>query len=189
MAHANPIVEALMDDLAGRLGDVDALQRVQRNVDLVRAEIDEYAALHAEAAAELAQARQRLAEVAFNAAAARRALQEPRPPEGLVLPLDDPEVAAHAAAYVEAAARVKLIKQNELLLVEALAFLAVSRALAFAFSRVHLLPGVLVTAAAAYALAYVASWGAVVPGPTSILRIAVLVLCFILGIPVVGNLP
>jgi len=188
MAHANPIVEALMDDLAGRLGDVDAVQRVQRNVDLVRAEIDEYAALHAEAAAQLAQARRRVAEVAFNATAARRALQEP-PPEGLVLPLDDPEVAAHAAAYVEAAARVKLIKQNELLLVEALAFLAVSRALAFAFNRVHLLPGVLVTAAAAYALAYVASWGAVVPGPTSILRIAVLVLCFLLGIPVVGNLP
>ncbi|KXG33193.1 hypothetical protein SORBI_3003G268000 [Sorghum bicolor] len=182
MAHANPIVEALMDDLAGRLGDVDT---VQRNVDLIRAEIGENAGLHAEAAAQLAQARQRLVEVAFNAAVARLALQEP--PEGLVL--DDPEVAAHAAAYVEAAGRVEVIKQNELLLDEALVFLLVSRVLALAFSRVHLLPGILVTAAAAYALAYVVSWGAVVPGPTSILRIAVLVLCFLWGIPVVGNLP
>lgn len=194
MAHANPIVEALMDDLAGRLGDADAVQRVQRSVDVVRAEIGVHDALHAEAAAQLALARQRLAEAAFNAAAARRAaLQEQEPPaEGLalLLPLDDPEVSAHAAAYVEAAARVELIKRHELVLVEALAFLAVARAIAFALNRVHLLPGVLVTAAAAYALAYVASWGAVVPGPTSILRIAVLVLCFLLGIPVVGsNLP
>ncbi|KAG0539056.1 hypothetical protein BDA96_03G289700 [Sorghum bicolor] len=186
MAHANPILEALRDDLAGRLGDVDA---VQRNVDLIRAEIGENAGLHAEAAAQLAQDRRRLMEVAFNAAVARLALQEP--PEGLVLLLlDDPEVAAHAAAYVEAAGRVEVIKQNELLLDEALVFLLVSRVLAFAFSRVHLLPGILVTAAAAYALAYVVSWGAVVPGPTSILRIAVLVvLCFLWGIPVVGTLP
>lgn len=174
MADANPIVAALIDELLGFLvrGDVEA---VQRNIDIIRAEIEENDALYAVAA-------HRLVGAAFRTEA-RHASPEP---EG---PLDDPEVAAHAATYADAAARVERIRWDDLLLVQVLACLVVCRAFAFAFNRIHLLPGVLLTAAAAYALAYVASCGAVVPGLTTLMWISVLVLCFLLGLPLVGNLP
>ncbi|CAL4947958.1 unnamed protein product [Urochloa decumbens] len=180
----NPIIEALIDDLAGLLRDADA---VQRRLDLVSAAIAENAALLAEAAAQIAQARRRLV-----AAAAADAGASPRAPSseelGLLLALDDPEVAARAADYAEAAGRAERIRQRRLLLFGALGFLLMTRALCFASARARLLPGLLLTVAAAYALAYFASCGAVVPGPASLLRISVLLLCFLFGIPVVGNL-
>ncbi|CAO1945652.1 unnamed protein product [Urochloa humidicola] len=174
----NPIVDALIGDLAGLLRDVGA---VQHHLDLVRAAIADNAARHAEAAAQLVAA-------AFNAGA-------PRAPPGsmnellaLLRALDDPEVAARAADYAEAAARAERIMRHELLLFNALGFLLVTRALCFATARARLLPGVLLTVAAAYALAYAASWGAVTPGPASLVRISVLLLCFLFGIPGLGNL-
>ncbi|CAL4961905.1 unnamed protein product [Urochloa decumbens] len=178
----NPIIDALIDDLAGLLRDADA---VQRRLDLVHAAIAENAALLPEAAAQIAQTRRRLVAAAADAGASPRA-----PPEelGLLLALDDPEVAARAADYAEAAARAERIRQRGLLLFGALGFLLMARALCFASARARLLPGLLLTVAAAYALAYFASWGAVVPGPASLLRISVLLLCFLFGIPVVGNL-
>ncbi|OEL36110.1 hypothetical protein BAE44_0002871 [Dichanthelium oligosanthes] len=172
--HPNPIVAGLIDDLTGRLRDVDA---VQRHLDLVRAE---NAALYAEAAAQLVLARRLLLGAVIDAAA-RRAFPEseskPEEEAELVLVTDDPEVAARTAAYLEAVAHVERVQHRELLLIDALGFLLVARAFSFALTRAHLLPGVLLTVAAAYALAYAASWGAVVPGPASLLRISVLLLC------------
>ncbi|CAL4974560.1 unnamed protein product [Urochloa decumbens] len=128
------------------------------------------------------------AEFAEVAARASQILQE----EGeAVVQLDaavDPEIGALAADCLEVAVRVERCHQNDRILAEARRFLLVVRAVAFAFARAHLLPGVLLTVAAAYALAYAASRGAVVPGPASLVRIAVLVLCFLFGVPVVGNL-
>ncbi|CAL4947959.1 unnamed protein product [Urochloa decumbens] len=128
------------------------------------------------------------AEFAEVAARASQILQE----EGeAVVQLDaavDPEVGTLAADCLEVAVRVERCRQNDRILAEARRFLLVVRAVAFAFARAHLLPGVLLTVAAAYALAYAASGGAVVPGPASLVRIAALVLCFLFGVPVVGNL-
>lgn len=183
--HHNPIVEALADDVLGRIEDFDA---VQRHVDLVRAQIAENDALYAEAATQFARSRRRLKAAV---AAASLALPEPKSEKEaleLALKLDDPEAAARRAAYLEAAARLLEIHQHELHLFDALGFLVVARAFSFFVNRAHLLPRVLLTVAAAYALAYVASWGAVVPGPASVLRISVLLLCFLFGVPVVGNL-
>ncbi|KAL6614673.1 hypothetical protein ACP70R_036943 [Stipagrostis hirtigluma subsp. patula] len=177
----NPIVVALLDELHGRLDDVDAVQQL---LDDVRVEMDANAAEYAEAADQLAQARRRLAEALFDAAA-RRALSESESKEEeeeeVERVLADPEVHARMVAYAEAGARVERVVELDGILVQALAFLVVARATAFAATRAPLLPGVLLTAVAAYALAYAASGGAVAPGPASLLRIAVLVLCFLFG--------
>ncbi|CAL4954962.1 unnamed protein product [Urochloa decumbens] len=130
------------------------------------------------------------AEFAEVAARASQILQEEGEAEAVVQ-LDaavDPEVGTLAADCLEVAVRVERCRQNDRILAEARRFLLVVRAVAFAFARAHLLPGVLLTVAAAYALAYAASGGAVVPGPASLVRIAALVLCFLFGVPVVGNL-
>jgi hypothetical protein len=66
-----------------------------------------------------------------------------------VLVLDDPEVAARVAAFSEVVARVDHILQNEQLLIDALGFLLLARALAFALTRAYLLPGVVLTVAVA----------------------------------------
>ncbi|KAF8676213.1 hypothetical protein HU200_047084 [Digitaria exilis] len=163
------------DDLIGRIQDLDA---VQRHVDLVRAQIAENDALYAEAAAQFAQ---RWPPPPTRASRYKEVME-------LALKLGDPEVAALAAAHLGVAARVLGIHHHEMLLFDALRFLLVARAFSFAVDRAHLLPGVLLTVAAAYALAYVVSWGAVVPGPASLSRISVLLLCFLFGVPVVGNL-
>ncbi|CAO1947843.1 unnamed protein product [Urochloa humidicola] len=181
----NPIVDALIGDLAvaGLLRDVGA---VQRHLDLVRAAIAENAARHAEAAAQLAQARRRLVAAAFDAEAPRAPPVSHEELVALLRAMEDPEVAARAADYAEAAARAERIQRHELRLFHALGFLLVTRALCFATARARLLPGVLLTVAAAYAVAYAASSGAVVPGPASLVRISVLLLCFLFGIPGFG---
>ncbi|TVT98906.1 hypothetical protein EJB05_50775, partial [Eragrostis curvula] len=178
MANAilqNPIVVEVMDNLNDLLVDVDHVQEV---LDAVRAGIAENAALYAEATAELAQASRRLVEAVIHAhdAAARRA-----PPESAEGP-EDPEVIARAAAYLELEDLVRRLSKVKRTLLEALAFILMVRAAAYFVAREHLIPGVLLTAAAAYAVAYVASGGAVVPGAASLLRISALVLCFLFGV-------
>nr|CAB3478030.1 unnamed protein product [Digitaria exilis] len=185
--HHNPTVEALDDDLIGRIQDLDA---VRRHVDLVRAQIAENDALYAEAATQFAQSRRRLeeAEAAAAATAASLALPEPK---------SDKEVTELALKLGGCARRRALggrcprpgdsSPRDASVRCPAVSLL-VARAISFAVNRVHLLPGVLLTVAAAYALAYVVSWGAVVPGPASLSRITILLLCFLFGVPVVGNL-
>ncbi|OEL36109.1 hypothetical protein BAE44_0002870 [Dichanthelium oligosanthes] len=226
----NPIIAAVIEDLNDTLVDVDAVQRL---LDSVRAQIAANSAIYADEAAQLAEARRRLAEALFAAASrlARTepeeqqpsALPEPEPKPGeeemeelvaaLAAPdfaevaarlaqvvlqeegevvvqfeVADPEVGARAAEYLHIAVRVECSRQNGRILVQARSFLLLVRAAAFAITRAHLLPGVLLTVAVAYALAYAASGGTVVPGSASLLRISALVLCFLFGVPVVGNL-
>ncbi|CAO1945651.1 unnamed protein product [Urochloa humidicola] len=129
-------------------------------------------------------------EFAEVAASALQTLQE-EGEQAVVVQLGaavDHEMGALAADCLEIAVRVERCRRNDRILAQARWFLLLVRAVAFAITRAHLLPGVLVTVAAAYALAYAASGGAVVPGPASLLRIAALVLCFLFGVPVVGDL-
>ncbi|CAO2183168.1 unnamed protein product, partial [Urochloa humidicola] len=105
--------------------------------------------------------------------AAARALQLLQEGEVVVqVELDaaaDPEIGALAADCLEAAVRVARCRQKHRILAHARRFLLLVRAAAFAATRAHLLPGVLLTVAAAYALAYAVSGGAVVPGTASLL--------------------
>ena len=71
-----------------------------------------------------------------------------------------------------------LLKRHRLLgqLVVSLLFV---RTVASARSRVHLLPGVLLTAVAAAVVVYVSTWGGVVPGFMSFVRFSILMLGFL----------
>ncbi|RCV26914.1 hypothetical protein SETIT_5G283900v2 [Setaria italica] len=169
----NPIVVAVIEVFSGRLADADAIEAVQRFIDLVRADIHRNAALHNEAAAQLAVARQRYA-AALLEAASELGTED-------VAVVGSPELAARAAAYAELKDRIERALRLQAVLVQALGFLILLRAAAYAWSRAPLIPGVLATAAAAYALAYAASGGAVTPGPASLVRIAVLLLVFLFG--------
>ncbi|TVU03681.1 hypothetical protein EJB05_50776, partial [Eragrostis curvula] len=171
----NPILAAVVDDLTGRIFDVDFIQDL---VAQVRAHVDETAAAYFEAEAQLAEVRRLLVEVAEDVVARLPPLDEGAV---LLVEMNGPEVAARAAEYLELAARVDQLSKHHEDLVDAVLFLVILRAVAFAVTRARLLPRVLLAIAAAYALAYVASWGRVVPGLASLLRIAVLVLCFLLG--------
>ncbi|KAL6839857.1 hypothetical protein ACP4OV_029667 [Aristida adscensionis] len=162
----NPIPEAAIRDLEALLFDVDAVQAL---LDVVRAETRDNAARLTEAAAHLVRARRSLLE----ASAARR--RAPGSEE------DERQVAARVADYAAAAARVEQVRRAERILHHALGFLVALRAAAFAVRRAPLIPAVLLTAAAAYALAYAASGGCVAPGSTSLLWISALVLCFLFG--------
>ncbi|KAL6899766.1 hypothetical protein ACP4OV_006424 [Aristida adscensionis] len=193
----NPIVAAAIHDLRGRPDDVALVQHL---LDRVRAEIAENAAGLAEAVARRALARRHLMEALLHAAAAAAAAAaagggsappEPAPEPGkdggealaLEPPVEsDPEVDARWAEYAGAVARVAQLRELERVLIQALGFLVLARAAAFAVNRAPLLLGVLATVAAACALAYTASGGAVVPGTASLLRISVLVLCFLFGL-------
>ncbi|CAO2166054.1 unnamed protein product [Urochloa humidicola] len=172
----NPIVVAAVEAFIGRLGEPDAVDAVQGLIDLVRAEIRGNAAQYAEAAAQLAVARRRYAEALLEAATAlARAEDDDAVAEG------NPELDELAAAYAELAGRAVCALELHLVLRQALEFLLVLRAAAYARARAPLLPGVLAAAAAAYAIAYAATGGAVVPRAASLVRIAVLLLCFLFG--------
>lgn len=172
----NPIVVEVINEFGDFLADPNEVQEV---IDVVRAELAETAAAYVEAQSQLALARRHLAD-AIHDAAARLALPGGELPE--VSDLDaDPEFAARAAAYLGLAEYVENIVRVRGVLLQALGFLVALRALAFATARARLVPGILLTAAAAYAVAYVASGGTVVPGTASLLRIFVIVLCFLFG--------
>ncbi|KAK3165172.1 hypothetical protein QOZ80_1AG0029850 [Eleusine coracana subsp. coracana] len=172
----NPIVVEVIDNLGDFLADVNVVQVL---MDVVRAEIVDNVAVYVEVELQLAQARRRLLETVVDAAA-RLA-----PPGDLPEVSDlyaDSEFTARAAAYSELADYVGDLARLRDVLVQALAFLVLIRAGAFAVARAPLVPGVLITAVAAYAVAYVASGGTVVPGSASLLRIFVIVLFFIFGV-------
>jgi hypothetical protein len=172
----NPIVVAAIEAFRGRLADADAIDAVQGFLDLVRAEIHQNAALCAEAAAELNVARRRFVEALLEAASELDTAEE------LAVAVTGSAVLAEsAAAYAEVKDRVEHALELQAVLVQALGFVILLRAAAYAWSRAPLIPGVLVTAVAAYALAYAASGGAVVPGPASLVRIAALLLFFLFG--------
>ncbi|CAO1947842.1 unnamed protein product [Urochloa humidicola] len=173
----NPIVVAAVEDFNGRLGDPDAVESVQGLIDLVRAEIRGNAAQYAEAAAQLAVARRRYAEALLEAATALARAEDDDAAAGG----GNPELTERAASYAELAARAVCTLEFHLVLRQALEFLIVLRAAAYARARAPLLPGVLAAAAAAYAIAYAATGGAVVPRPASLVRIAVLLMCFLFG--------
>ncbi|KAF8696116.1 hypothetical protein HU200_037006 [Digitaria exilis] len=172
----NPIVAAAIDDFRGRLGDADAVDRVQGALDFVRAEIRQNAASFAEAEALLAVARRRYAEALVEAAGCEASTEDAEVAVG------SPKLSARAAAYEELVDRALAVLELHVVLSQALAFFILLRAAAYAWSRAKLLPGVLTTVAAAYALAYAVSGGAVVPGPASLVRILVLLLCFLFGV-------
>ncbi|CAO2178643.1 unnamed protein product [Urochloa humidicola] len=127
------------------------------------------------------------AEFAEVAARALQLLQD-EGEEAVVVQLDAAVDPALAADCLEVAVCVERCRQNDRILAQARWFLLLVRAVAFAITRAHLLPGVFLAVATAYALAYAASGGAVVPGVASLLRIAALVLGFLFGVPMVGNL-
>ncbi|CAO2183167.1 unnamed protein product [Urochloa humidicola] len=174
----NPIVVAAIDAFNGRLGDPDAVGAVQGFIDLVRAEIAGNAADYAAAEAQLAVARRRYLEALLEAASALIAERGVAAPAG-----DDgnPELDARRAAYAELLDGARHALELHLVLRQALEFLLVLRAAAYARARAPLLPGVLAAAAAAYAIAYAATGGAVAPRPASLVRIAVLLMCFLFG--------
>uniref|UniRef100_A0ACD5VIL5 Uncharacterized protein n=1 Tax=Avena sativa TaxID=4498 RepID=A0ACD5VIL5_AVESA len=70
------------------------------------------------------------------------------------------------------------LKQHRLL-AQLVGSLLVVRAAATAMSRAHLIPGVLLTAVAAAVVVYVCTWGGVVPGLRSFVRLSVLMLGFL----------
>ncbi|KAK3165173.1 hypothetical protein QOZ80_1AG0029860 [Eleusine coracana subsp. coracana] len=210
----NPIIAAVIDNIAGRALDVDVIQGL---VSQVRAQASANAAAYFEADAQLMEARRLLMAAAENYAARRPPPEEEKQEQpqqeeeeeeeeqqqkheeeeeeehqqeageevaaalAWLMELDDPEVVARAAAYMEVLSRVDQLWQRHRLLTQALAFLVLLRAIAFAATRARLLPRLLLAVAAAYVIVYVASWGRVVPGPASLARITVLVLCFLLG--------
>uniref|UniRef100_A0A0D9V4K4 Uncharacterized protein n=1 Tax=Leersia perrieri TaxID=77586 RepID=A0A0D9V4K4_9ORYZ len=103
-------------------------------------------------------------------------------------PMTAEEQQAARAAVAEAEANIRAslaaLLEHRRQLCEVFAVLLVLRAAAFARSRAHLIPGVLLTAAAAAVVVYASSCGAVVPGFRSLVRVLVLVTFFLFG----GNL-
>ncbi|CAL4947957.1 unnamed protein product [Urochloa decumbens] len=172
----NPIVVAAIGAFNGRLGDPDAVGAVQGLIDLVRAEIRVNAAHFAETEAQLAVARRRYLEALLEAALALA-----RAEDDVAAGDDNPELDARRAAYAELLDGACHALELHLVLRQALEFLLLLRAAAYARARAPLLPGVLAAAAAAYAIAYAATGGAVVPRPASLVRIAVLLMCFLFG--------
>ena len=155
----NPIVTAAFDAFNGHLGDAGAVDAVQGFLDLVRAEIGWNAAFYAEVEAQILVARRRYAEALLEAAFELG-------PDSVAV-AGGPELAARGAAYAELSDRAPcalLLHQDQ---GQALVFLLMLGAGAHARTRAPLVPGVL---AAAYAIAYAASGGAVAPGPASLLR-------------------
>jgi hypothetical protein len=88
------------------------------------------------------------------------------------------ECAVHIAGV---AASCDFFRKQRWLLGQLIGALLAVRALAYARSRAHLVPGVLLTAVSAAAVVYVSTWGGVVPGLRSLVRFSVLMLGFLFG--------
>ncbi|KAJ1284946.1 hypothetical protein BS78_03G244200 [Paspalum vaginatum] len=125
------------------MDDVDAVQSL---LDLISAEIAASGAMYADAVAEHAQARLRL-KLTLLAAASRRAPRRQEEVVVVVVEADDPEVCASTAVFLQTSVRVEHIQKYQRVLVHAQMFLVAARAVAFAQTRAHLLPGVLLTVA------------------------------------------
>ncbi|KAL5228636.1 hypothetical protein ABZP36_016901 [Zizania latifolia] len=163
MANANPIVAAVFRNLHHLLGDVDA---VQVALHAVRAEMGENAARLAEAAPLLVEARRLAGQVRTMAVV---------PAEQQLRPACVVEF-AEVARRLEAAIGVLLEQRGQL--VQAVELLVVVRAIAAVRRRAHLVPSVVLAAAA---LARAASVYGVEPGFMGIFVIVSTLLLFFLS--------
>ncbi|KAF0917800.1 hypothetical protein E2562_021472 [Oryza meyeriana var. granulata] len=160
----NPLAAEVLDNIDRLVDNVDAVQAL---LDIVRAAIDQNNSHIAEEVALFSHLRRLEGELRTT-------------------PMTAEERQAARATVAEADTNIRasivLLLERRRHLGEVFALLLAARAVAFARSRAHLIPGVLLTAAAV--VVYASLWGGVVPGFRSLVRVFALVTCFLFG----GNL-
>ncbi|CAM0882274.1 unnamed protein product [Alopecurus aequalis] len=154
----NPLAAAVINNLHHLVDNPDLVQEL---LDEARADLNRNDVLLAEAAAHLRECLAYATELqAF--------------PGGT-----EEQWAECAELVVRGATSYALYRRQRWLLAHLVGSLLFVRAVAFARSRAHLLPGVLLTALLAAVVVYISTWGGVVPGFRSFLRFSVLMLRFL----------